>query len=66
MIENQTIIDYAYPCMMAEKALKELHNAMLNKDFDLAIDAAHAALVETKMTLNSIVLMKEKEDAIRK
>lgn len=58
-MQTEQITDYAYPCMMAEKALKELHDAMLLKDHDRAIEAAHKALVEVKMTLNSIVLMKE-------
>lgn len=63
-MNNEEVIDYAYPCMMAEQALKELHQAMLAKDYDAAIEAAHKALVETKMTLNSVVLMKEQEDAV--
>lgn len=28
--------DYAYPCMMAEKALKDVHYAMLKRDVDEA------------------------------
>lgn len=66
MIEHEVIIDYAYPCMMAEKALKDLHNAMLARDFEQAISSAFTALAETKMTLNSIVVMRERENAIRK
>lgn len=30
------IKDYAYPTMMAEHALKELHKAMLNRDLESA------------------------------
>ena len=26
IVEGELMIDYAYPCMMAEKALKELHS----------------------------------------
>lgn len=64
---NRTeVIDYAYPCMMAEQGLRDLHQAMLMRKYDAAIEAAHKVLVETKMTLNSIVLMKEKEDALHK
>lgn len=66
MIEQNQVIDYAYPCMMAEKAMKDLHNAMLAKDYDRAIFEAHTALVEMKMTLNSIVLMQEQDHALRK
>lgn len=34
------IIDYAYPTMMAEKALKEVHQAMLEKNPELALKKA--------------------------
>lgn len=57
---GELMIDYAYPCMMAEKALKELHNAMLENKYDDAIEAGLRALAETKMTLNAIHDMKEK------
>ena len=53
------IVDYAYPCMMAEKALKQVHTAMLDKDFDTAIEAAIQALVETKLMVNAIKDMKD-------
>jgi hypothetical protein len=32
------MIDYAYPCMMAEKALKNLHEAMLSNAHDRATE----------------------------
>lgn len=38
------MIDYAYPCMMAEKALKDLHEAMLLNQHTQALDAAKVAL----------------------
>ena len=53
------IVDYAYPCMMAEKALKDLHEAMLRKHYDAAIEHAMKAMVEVKMTLNAIRHEKE-------
>lgn len=53
------IVDYAYPCMMAEKALKDLHEAMLLKQYDAAIEHAMKALVEVKMTLNAVRHEKE-------
>lgn len=53
------IVDYAYPCMMAEKALKQVHNAMLNKDFDTAVEAGIQALVETKLMVLAIKDMKD-------
>jgi hypothetical protein len=32
------MIDYSYPCMMAEKALKDLHNAALEGRLEEAKD----------------------------
>lgn len=56
---NSSLIDYAHPCMMAEKALKDLHEAMLMKQYDAAIEHAMKAMVEVKMTLNAIRHEKE-------
>lgn len=60
------MIDYAYPCMMAEKALKKAHNAMLERDYDEAIGEALTAIAETKLMINSIRDMKERSDAVCK
>jgi len=59
------MIDYAHPCMMAEKALKELHDAMLNQDYARAMKAGMDAMVEVRMTMNAINHMKEQHDALR-
>jgi len=56
---STTIVDYAYPCMMAEKALRELHNAMLQNDHEAALEHALQAMVEVKLTYNSIQHMKD-------
>ena len=37
MIE-QNLIDYAYPMIMAERKLKEAHDALLERNYDLGID----------------------------
>lgn len=60
------IIDYAYPMMMSENAMKEAHIHMLNKEYDEAIGQMLTAITEAKMTLNSIKHMKEQNDALRK
>jgi hypothetical protein len=60
------IVDYAYPCMMAENALKKAHDAMLEQDYDTAIDEAFVAIAETKLMINAIKDMKERQDALRK
>jgi hypothetical protein len=54
------IVDYAYPCMMAEKALRDAHNAVLERDLDEAIEQTIEALVQTRMMLVSLKHMKEK------
>ena len=59
------MIDYAHPCMMAEKALKELHDAMLEQDYAKAMKAGMEAMVEVRMTMNAINHMKEQKDALR-
>ena len=53
------MIDYAYPCMMAEKALKDAHNAVIEGRLDEAIQRTYTALVETKIMLNSLKDMQE-------
>lgn len=57
------MIDYAYPTMMAERALKRLHEAMLRNDFEGAKEAALDCLVEAKMAYNSVVEMEERDAA---
>jgi hypothetical protein len=60
------MIDYAYPMMMTEKAIKEAHNRMLDNDHDQAIEQMLMVMTEAKMTLNAIRHMKEQQDALRK
>jgi hypothetical protein len=60
IVKGELVVDYAYPCMMAEKALKELHEAMLHQDFDKAKSAASVAITETALTLTAIQDMESK------
>jgi hypothetical protein len=46
--------DYAHPTMMAEKALKDLHNAMLMKEYRDAVEAGIRALEETVRAIDAI------------
>lgn len=55
------IVDYARPCMMAEKALKEAHDAVLKNDFDGAIEQTLQAIVEARLMLVALQIMKEKQ-----
>lgn len=53
------MIDYAYPTMMAEKALRELHDAMLKRQFEQAKEAALRCMVECKVAYHSITVMED-------
>jgi hypothetical protein len=55
------IIDYAMPAMMAEKALKGLHNAALNREFDKAIEFALEAAIQCRMASSALRGMAEEE-----
>ncbi len=60
-MKQDGLVDYAAPCMNAERALKDLHNAMLERKYDEAIQFALQALAETKLTLNAIRYEQEKQ-----
>ena len=47
-------IDYSYPSIQAEKALKRMQVALLDKKYDEAMALALEAIVETKMAYNAI------------
>ena len=51
--------DYSYPTMMAERSLKDLHNAMLENRHDDALMAALNAIVETRIAIAAIKDAKE-------
>lgn len=55
------MIDYAYPCMMAEKALKDLHNAAIEGRLEDAKEHALAAIAEVRLTYQSLVAMSERQ-----
>lgn len=58
MIED-TVIDYAYPCMMAEKAVKNIHDAALHNRMDEAIESATIAITELRLALAVLKIMRE-------
>lgn len=53
--------DYAYPTMMAEKALKDLHNYMLENRLDDALIAGLNAITDIRMALAAIRDAKERK-----
>lgn len=59
------IVDYAMPCMNAERELKKTHNAVLKNDFDAAIEAATRAAAECRLLVVTLKEMKERDNAIR-
>ena len=65
-MNTEVVIDYAHPMMMAEKALKDAHNCLLNKKFDDALEQLLVAATETRITITSVKHMKEQYDALRK
>lgn len=48
------MIDYSYPCMMAEKALKDLHNAAIEGRLDDAQEFALVAMAEARLTYQAL------------
>lgn len=60
------LIDYAYPLMMAERALKKAHDYLLEEDYILAMDQFEKAIVEVRIARNSVIHIKEKSSALYK
>jgi hypothetical protein len=52
------MIDYSYPCMMAEKALKELHNAAIEGRLEDAKELALVAATEVRLVYQSLEHMR--------
>lgn len=60
------IVDYTLSCMMAEKEVKKLHEAMLDRKYDEALRAATQAIVEMRMTYNAIAHEKAEHENRRR
>lgn len=60
-MEVAKVIDYAHPTMMAEKALKALHDAMLEHKYDEALEHARKAQTESRLAYVAILAQKEKQ-----
>ena len=59
---TEQIIDYALPCMNAEKALKDVHNAFLEQNMDLALTRAMDALIDVRLMYAALRHTKEKRE----
>lgn len=66
MKESDPLIDYAHPCMMAERALKDVHLAVLSHDYDRALEECQKAITESRIMALTLTVMKEKAHGIRK
>jgi len=55
--QSNDLIDYAYPCMMAEKTLKDLHNAAIEGRLDDAIVCAMNTITHALETYQALVHM---------
>lgn len=58
------MIDYAYPTMMAERSLKDLHNYMLENRYDDALIAGLNVIVDVRLALVAIKDAKERKHGI--
>lgn len=48
------MIDYSYPCMMAENALKDLHNAAIEGRLEDAREHALEAITQARLTYQAL------------
>ena len=60
------MIDYSEPYLAARKLLQDVHDAMLEQDYDSALSAAFHALVEVRMVHVAILDERERQNALRK
>lgn len=61
-MHTEVINDYAKPCMDAERALKDAHDAVLESDLDLAMTKTMDAIIATRLMYGALRLMKEKHE----
>ena len=61
IVNGELMVDYAYPCMMAENALKRARDMMLENKYDEAIEEGFKAMAEAKLMITAIKDMKEKQ-----
>lgn len=57
------IIDYARPTMLAERALKDMHNAVLERRYEEAKEYSLEAMAQVKLAYHAICV---EQDNVRK
>lgn len=55
---QNTLIDYAYPMMMAEREMKKAHEALLEGRMDEGLEHLTQAVVEVRLAIHSVEHMK--------
>jgi|LauGreDrversion4_2_1035121.scaffolds.fasta_scaffold3117399_2 hypothetical protein len=55
---QNTLIDYAYPMMMAEREMKKAHEALLEGRMDEGLEHLTQAVVEVRLAIHSVKHMK--------
>ena len=58
----EIIVDYAKPCMDAEQALRDAHEAVLNGNLELAMTKTMDAVICARLMYGSLRHMKEKNE----
>ena len=53
------LIDYAYPCMMAEKAMKDVHRCMLGRSYEEALERAQDCVAHVEAVMFAITHMRD-------
>ena len=56
---TEQIIDYALPCMKAEQALKDAHNAFIENKLDLALNHTMDAIIDVRLMYAALRHAKE-------
>jgi len=59
-MNDEVVVDYAKPCMDAEKALKDAHNAVLDGKLELAMTHTMDAITSARLMYGALRHMKEK------
>jgi hypothetical protein len=61
-MNTEEVLDYAKPCMDAEKALKDAHDAVLDRKFDEAMTKTMDAIISARLMYGALRHMKEQNE----
>lgn len=63
-MKQDQAIDFSYPYMKAKSAMEQLHDAMLVKDYDYAIQLGIDAIADIRIALAAVRHEKELKNAL--